>query len=256
MGGGALPAKSAMKRAAMTAAILAVGTLMGGVVARAQDAPRQPTTPPPNATKPAGIARTEPPSPQANGARRPLTGNFVGTFNASALGRPTPSVNQRLNLDYNALPNGQVLDLRVENYYEGSYNRDPPGQLTRNINEHKFEVQATYTIPLGPVFLLSPALLHHDNFTITDSYWWAILTLSAKLPLSRTVTLTPNISAEKRLSNGGGRLFYDTATTLDYAFAPGWTLEGTYHRYENYGEADVTPTQKQEVEVGVIRQLP
>lgn len=182
-----------------------------------------------------------------------LTGNFLTTFNVSTLGRPAPSINQKLTLDY-ALPHGQILDLRVENYYEGSYNALPPGDLSRNINEHKLEVQATYTRLLSKVFSFSPALLHHDNFRFSDSYYWAILTLTAKLPLSKTVTLTPNISAEKRLR--GGRLFYDSATTLDYVFLTHWTAEATYHRYENYGELDQAPTQKQETEIGFIRELP
>ena len=200
-------------------------------------------------TQSPSIVRTTPPTTAAGPA---LTGNFLSTFNVSTLGRPAPSLNSKLTLDY-ALPHGQILDLRVENYYEGSYNNLPPGDLSRNINEHKLEVQVTYTRPLSKIFSLSPALLHHDNFRFHDTYYWGILTLTAKLPLSKTVTLTPNVSAEKRLS--GGRLFYDTATTLDYVFLPNWTAEATYHRYENLGELDPVPTEKEEQEYGVIRQL-
>lgn len=195
------------------------------------------------------VIRGEPPTK----AGQALTGNFLSTFNISTLGRPAPSLNSKLTLDY-ALPHGQILDLRVENYYEGSYNNLPPGDLSRNINEHKLEVQVTYTRPLSKIFFLSPALLHHDNFRFHDTYYWGILTLTAKLPLSKTVTFTPNISAEKRFS--GGRLFYDTATTLDDVFLPNWTAEATYHRYENYGELDPEPTEKEEQEYGLIRQLP
>lgn len=186
-------------------------------------------------------------------AAPPLTGALLLTGNLSTLGRPAPSLNERLNLDY-ALPHGQVFDLRVENYYDGSYNADPPGQLNRNINEQKLEVQGTYTFSLTKVFSLSPALLHHDNSRFHDSYYWGILTLSARLPLSKTVTLTPNLAAEKRLS--GGRLFADFAATLDYGFAPTWTFEMNYHRYENWGELDLEPTEKEESELAVIRQLP
>lgn len=170
------------------------------------------TNPPPavQQQKPAQVSRLQ--STTLPPATPPLTGTLLLTGNLSTLGRPAPSLNERLNLDY-ALPHGQVFDLRVENYYDGSYNADPPGRLIRNINEHKLEVQGTYTFPLTKVFSLSPALLHHDNFRFSDSYYWAILTLSAKLPLSKSVTLTPNLAAEKRLS--GGRLFAD--------FAPPWT---------------------------------
>lgn len=211
-----------------------------------------------SASPPAGVQQNKAPSvtraaPTTTPTGPALTGNFLTTFNVSTLGRPAPSVNEKLTLDY-ALPHGQILDLRVENYYEGSYNGLPPGDLSRNINEHKLEVQATYTHPLSKIFFLSPALLHHDNFRFHDTYYWGILTLTAKLPLSKRVTLTPNISAEKRFS--GGRLFYDSATTLDYLFLPNWTAEATYHRYENYGELDPEPTEKEEQEYGAIRQLP
>ncbi len=201
--------------------------------------------------KPAQVSR--PQSTTLPPAAPPLTGSLLLTGNSSTLGRPAPSLNEKLTLDY-ALLHGQVFDLRVENYYDGSYNADPPGQLIRNINEQKLEVQGTYTVPLTKVFSLSPALLHHDNFRFHDTYYWGILTLSARLPLSKTVILTPNIAAEKRLS--GGRLFADFAATLDYGFAPAWTLETNYHRYENWGELDPEPTEKEESEFAVIRQLP
>ena len=211
------------------------------------------TNPPPavQQQKPTQVSR--PQSTTLPPAAPPLTGTLLLTGNLSTLGRPAPSLNERLNLDY-ALLHGQVFDLRVENYYDGSYNADPPGRLIRNINERKLEVQGTYTFPLTKVFSLSPALLHHDNFRFSDSYYWAILTLSARLPLSKTVTLTPNLAAEKRLS--GGRLFADFAATLDYGFAPAWTFEANYHRYENWGELDPEPTEKEESEFAVLRQLP
>ena len=212
----------------------------------AQEPPQ--TQAPQDRNKPASIQRTEPPTK----APPRLTGNLLFTGNVSTLDRPLPSLNERLTLDY-ALPRGQILDLRVENYYEGSYNQNPPGVLGRNINEEKLEIQGTYTYPLTSVFSLSGAILHHENFTFRDNYEWAITTLTAKIPLSKRLTLTPNVSLEKRFQ--GGRFFYDTATTLDYAFAKGWTFETTYHRYENYGELDPAPSQKQEVEIGGIYQL-
>ena len=117
--------------------------------------------------------------PRPSSAEPALTGNLLSTFNLSILGRPAPSLNSKLTLDY-ALPHGQVLDLRVENYYEGSYNQLPPGDLSQNIDEHKLEVQGTYAVPLSEVFPLSPALLHHDNFRFSGSHDWGILTLTAK----------------------------------------------------------------------------
>lgn len=222
--------------------------VLGAVPAtRAQNPPAPATSAPPS--KPPSVIRTAPTTTPPGPA---LTGSFLTSFNVSTQGRPAPSVNQRLTLDY-ALPQHQVLDLRLENYYEGSYNQLPPGDLSQNINEHKLEIQGTYTYPLTKVFLVSPALLYHDNFRFHDSYYWGILTLTAKLPLTRAVTFTPNVSAQKRLR--GGRVFFDANTTLDYAFLPHWTAEATYHRYENFGELDAEPTEKEEQEYGVIRQL-
>lgn len=181
-----------------------------------------------------------------------LTGNLFLTGNVSTRDRPLPSLNEKLTLDY-ALPHDQVLDLRVENYYEGSYNENPPGVLGHNINEHKLEIQGTYTYPITSVFSVSGAVLHHENFTFPDNYEWGIVTLTAKIPLLEQVTLTPNISGEKRFK--GGRLFYDTSTTLDYTFIDDWTFEANYHRYENFGEYDPEPTRKQEYEIGLLYQL-
>jgi len=182
----------------------------------------------------------------------PLTGNILLTGNVSTLDRPLPSANERLTLDY-ALPKGQIFDLRVENYTEGSYNENPPGVLGRNINEHKFEVQGTYMYPLTSMFSVSGALLHHTNFTFHDNYQWAIATLAAKIPLSEKLSLTPNASLEKRLR--GGRVFWDTSATLDYSFAQDWTFEANLHRYENFGEFDPHPTEKEEIEAGFIHLL-
>ena len=220
--------------------------------ARAQDSvdaqnPPQPQAPQ-DRNKPASIQRTEPPTR----ALPKLTGNLLFTGNVSTLDRPLPSLNERLTLDY-ALPRGHILDLRIENYYEGSYNENPPNILGRNINEQKLEIQGTYTYPFTSVFSLSGAILHHENFTFRDNYEWAITTLTAKISLSKRLTLTPNVSLEKRFQ--GGRFFYDTATTLDYAFAKNWTFETTYHRYENYGELDPAPSRKQEMEIGGLYQL-
>ena len=80
-----------------------------------------------------------PPASPAH-ASSPLTGNMLFTGNLSTLDRPLPSLNERLTLDY-TLPDKQIFDLRIENYYESSYNENPPGVLGRNISEHKFEIQ-------------------------------------------------------------------------------------------------------------------
>jgi hypothetical protein len=193
------------------------------------------------------------PSSAQSAAPSPFSGTVVLTANASLLARPLPSLNEKLTLDYTPAAD-QVFDLRIENYTESSFNENPPGDLSRNVNEHKFEVQATYIFALSSMFSLSAALLHHENFTFADTYFWGVGTLTATIPLVKdALTLIVNASLEKRLS--GGRFFYDTSTTLDYVFAPDWTFEANYHRYENFGQLDPSPTQKQEYEIGFIHPM-
>ena len=187
--------------------------------AHAQASP--PAQPPPPQTQDKN--RDAPQTPPATPAPSKFTGTYVTTLNGSTIGQAKPSLNQRLNLDY-ALPKGQSIDLRLEYYTEGSYNADPPGRLLHNINEPKFEGQFTYTAPLTGRFSLSGALLHHENFRFSDTYWWGIITGTYTLPLLKNLTLTANLSGEQRLA--GGRPFVDFAGTLDYNFAKDWTLVG------------------------------
>ncbi len=216
---------------------------------RAQESP----SPDKKLDKPQVVAgNQEVPKTQPQRKPNPISGTYLTTFNGSTIGRFLPSFGQRLNLDY-ALPHGHFLDLRLEYYTDGSYNFDPPGQLLRNINEPKFEGQLTYTAPITGRFSLSGAILHHENFRFSDTYWWAIVTATYTVPLLKNLTLIASGSAEHRLS--GGRLFGDFSGTLDYNFARNWTLEANLHEYENLGAFDPSPTHKQEVEFALIRQL-
>ena len=42
-----------------------------------------------------------------------------------------------------------------------------------------------------------------------------------------------------------------SAPTLEYRFASSWNVQLSYHRYENVGQFDPEPTQKQEYEAGL-----
>ena len=187
------------------------------------------------------------PAPSAP-AQNSFTGSYQATFNASVLGNPKPSLGHRLNLSY-APPFGGSFDTRLEYYIDGSYNSDPPGELRHNINEPKFEGQLMYNRPLIAGFGLSAGLLYHRNYKFPDEYGWAIAGLTYTLPIGKSLTLSAAALGEKKLD--GVRPFYDLSSTLEYRFASSWNVQLSYHRYENVGQFDPEPTQKQEYEAGL-----
>ena len=178
----------------------------------------------------------------------PFTGSYQATLNASLLGEPKPSLGHRLNLSY-APRFGGSFDTRLEYYIDGSYNSDPPGRLNSNINEPKFEAQVMYNRPIVAGVALTGGLLYHRNFRFPDEYGWAIAGLTYTLPIGKKLTLSVAALGEKKLD--AVRPFYDLSGTLEYRFAPAWNAQFSCHRYENVGQFDPQPTQKQEYEVGV-----
>lgn len=191
-------------------------------------------------------------APVPSEPQRTFTGSYQSTFNVSVLGKPRPSLGHRLNLSY-APKFGGSFDSRFEYYVDGSYNGDPPGVLRNNINEPKFEAQLMYNRPLSKRLGVTGGLLYHDNFRFPDRYFWAITGLTLAVPIGQNVTLSGAALVEKKL--GGVRPFYDLSSTLEYRFAPKWNTQLSYHRYENVGQFDPQPTQKEEYEIGLNRAL-
>lgn len=181
-----------------------------------------------------------------------ITGSYQATGNVSALGRPAPSQGQRFNLSH-APRFGGSFDARIEYYTDGSFNADSPGQLIRNINEPKFELQVTYNRPVAGGLGVTGGLLHHENFRFTDHYFWAIAGLTYTVGLGQDITLSTAALGEKKLT--GVRAFYDLSGTLEWRFVPGWNTQVAYHRYENVGQSDPEPTQKEEYEFGLNRAI-
>ncbi len=180
------------------------------------------------------------------------SGSYQATFNLSVLGKPKPSLGHKLSLSY-APKFGGSFDSRFEYYVEGSYNTNPPGQLTNNINEPKFEAQLNYTRPIKKRFAATAGILYHYNFKFPDKYFWALAGVIYTEQFGEKVTLTATALAEKKLS--GGRVFADFSSTFEYRFAKNWNTQVSVHRYENLGQFDPNPTQKLEYEFGVNRSL-
>ena len=61
---------------------------------------------------------------------------------------------------------------------------------------------------------------------------------------SMQLTIGPNV-----------RAFYDISSGLEWRFAPDWAAQANYHRYENVGASDIEPSQKEEFELGLQRDL-
>lgn len=184
----------------------------------------------------------------------PLTGDYQFTLNGSIIGRVLPSMGHRLQLA--AAPRfGGSFNLRIEYYTEGSFNEDPPGQLLSNINEHKFELQLMYNRPLLEGFGFTVGALQHENFTFPDHYYWYIAGLTWSRDVSKNLTLSAAVLGEKR-SGANVRPFYDFSAGAEWRFAREWAAQASFHRYENLGASDLEPTQKEEIELGLQKDLP
>ena len=149
---------------------------------------------------------------------------------------------------------GGSFNLRIEYYTEGSYNGDPPGMLLHNLNENKFELQLMYSRPIAEGFGFTVGALQHENFTFPDHYYWYIAGLTWSKDVSKNLTLSAAILGEKR-SGANVRAFYDFSTGAEWRFAPTWAAQASLHRYENVGATDSEPTQKEEIELGLQKNL-
>ena len=234
-------------------AVLAAFSIVSVHATRASGGSSKPaaaTVPPSQPDQP--IATVQPEAAvSSEPTKSPFSGSYQSTFNLSVLGDPDPSLGHRLNLSCQAL--GGSFDGRAEYYIDGSYNADPPGVLRDNINEPKFEGQLMYNRAIRSGFGVTAGFLYHHNFRFPDDYFWALAGITYSLPIGKALTFSAAALGEKKID--GVRPFYDLSGTLEYRFAPKWNAQLSYHRYENVGEFDPEPTQKQEYEIALNRAL-
>ncbi len=245
---------SSVRRSAFCLASLALLTCVCGANNRmwAQNGSSQlpESAKPPNATDASATVQPDV-APIASEIPPTYSGFYQTTFNVSLLGKPRPSLGHRLNLSY--VPKfGGSFDARFEYFVDGSYNADPVGVLRNNINEPKFEAQLMYNRPLNERFGITGGALHHHNFRFPDNYVLAVGGLTAEAPIGKNVTFSGAALLEKKSSV---RVFYNLSGTLEYRFAPKWNTQFSYARLENVGQFDLKPTQVEEYEIGVNREL-
>lgn len=206
------------------------------------------------------VARAEPTtggSPRATPAPtqpRGLTAKTLLYNRTSLIDGAIDGLSDKVNVDY-GFAHGQSFDLRAELYKDGSFNEVPAFAIPPNsaIYEPKLEYQLTYALPISRRLSASAAILHHHNFTFEDAYYWGIGSLTYTQPITNAMQVAVTASLEKRLQPG--RFFYDGVATVDQQLGPGLKFETSAHRYENWGELDVVPTQKFEIEAGFIANL-
>lgn len=174
-----------------------------------------------------------------------FTGQYMATGNLSTQTALMPSMNNKLTANYAPSWMTGNFDFRVEQYTETSYH----GKDGAIVREHKQEEQFNYNLPLTEHLSATTGILHHDNSTFPDDYWWGIAGLVWNGEVATNTNLTTGLLAEKR--NDGGRVFYDFSATLERRL---WEKYGAFaatHLYENLGEFDTSPSFKREFEVGL-----
>ncbi|OLL27254.1 hypothetical protein BTH42_33515 [Burkholderia sp. SRS-W-2-2016] len=174
-----------------------------------------------------------------------FTGQYLATANLSTQTRLEPSLNNRVTANYAPSWMKGNFDFRIEQYTENSYH----GVDNAMVRERKLEEQINYNYPLTEKIYATVGILHHNNFTFTDNYYWGVAGLVWNGDILPDTNLTSGVLAEKR--NAGGRVFYDFSATLERRFLRKYGAFAAAHIYENLGESDITPTHKREFEVGV-----
>lgn len=174
-----------------------------------------------------------------------FSGQYLATGNLSTQTRLMPSMNNRVTANYAPSWMKGNFDFRIEQYVENSYH----GVDNAMVREHKLEEQINYNYPLTEHLNATVGILHHNNFTFTDNYYWAVAGLGWSSDIAPDTSLTAGVLAEKR--NAGGRVFYDLSGTVEHRFLTKYGAFVAAHIYENLGESDLTPTHKREFEVGV-----
>lgn len=175
-----------------------------------------------------------------------VSGSYSLTGNVSAENSKTYYFAHKLLLNLKEEGSPHSFDFREENYSEASYHGADPNEV---IVEHKAETQIGYTFAFSKSVTWFFSALSHANYTFRDTYSWYLTGLSGNFSPWDSFSLNASVSAIQRAQ--GGRVFYDGSLGVEKTLWPMFSLFAALHRYENFGESDVSPSKKTESEFGI-----
>ncbi len=173
-------------------------------------------------------------------------GSYSLTSNVSAENSKTYYFAHKFQFNFKPEGSKHSLDFRDENYSEASFHGTDPAEV---IVENKAETQLSYNYAFNENLSWFIGGLHHANYTIRDTYGWYLTGLNVSLSPFELISFSGSLTATKRAQ--GGRIFYDAAFGFENTFHPMFTLFTSLHRYENFGETDISPSKKMEYELGI-----
>ena len=174
------------------------------------------------------------------------TGSYSLTSNVSAENLKTYYFAHKFQFNFKPEGSKHSFDFRDENYSEASFHGIDPAEV---IVENKAETQLNYNYAFNETLSWFIGGLHHSNYTIRDTYGWYLTGLNVSLSPFELISFSGSLTATKRAQ--GGRIFYDASFGVENTFHPMFTLFASLHRYENFGETDISPSNKMEYELGV-----
>ncbi len=175
-----------------------------------------------------------------------VSGSYSLTGNVSAENSKKYYFSHKLLLNAKEEGSAHSFDFRDENYSEASYHGADPSEV---VVENKAETQIGYNFAFSKSVNWFLSALSHANYAFRDTYSWYLTGLSGSFSPWDLFSMNVSVSAIQRVQ--GGRLFYDGSLGVEKTVWPMFSLFAALHRYENFGESDISPSKKTESEFGI-----
>ncbi len=174
------------------------------------------------------------------------SGSYSLTSNVSADAPRNFYFSHKMLLTLKQSESAHSLEIRDENYTESSFHGIDPNEV---VLENKAEMQLNYNFTFNENLAWYIGALRHANYTFRDSYSWYLTGLSGNYSPVELFAINASLTAIYR--GQGGRIFYDGSLSIEKKVWFMFSIFASLHRYENFGESDVSPTLKKEYEIGV-----